>query len=84
MPATTSSPLEKEFRYFLDHRAELLEKYRGKVVVIRDEKVIGSYNDELSAIDATKQKFEVGTFLVQKVEADEESYTQTFHSRVSF
>jgi len=32
----------------------------------------------------TSKKFELGTFLVQKVEPGTESYTQTFHSRVAF
>jgi hypothetical protein len=77
-------PLEKEFKYYLEHQDELVKKYNGKYIVIKDCQVIGVYNSELQAIEETSQKHELGTFLVQKCEPGEESYTQVFHSRVSF
>ena len=76
--------LEKEFKYYLDNQDELVKKYEGKFVVIKDCKVIGEYDDELQAIEETQKEHELGTFLVQKCEPGSESYTQTFHSRVSF
>jgi hypothetical protein len=76
--------LEKEFRYYLDNQADLVAKYRGKFVVIRENQVVGAYADEVEAVMETSKKFELGTFLVQKVEPGTESYTQTFHSRVAF
>ncbi len=76
--------LEKEFQYYLDHQDEFVKKYNGKVVVIKDCNVIGVYDTELEAIEATKKQHELGTFLVQKCEPGEDSYTMTFHSRVTF
>ena len=76
--------LRKEFEYFISHRDELLKKYDGRVVIIKDQKVVGDYSDELSAIAAVKDKLQPGTFIVQKVDPGKDSYTQTFHSRVSF
>lgn len=79
------SPLQKEFDYFLKHHDELVRKYLGRVVVIKDQQVIGDYDTELEAISASqKNGHHVGTFLVQKVEKGEGAYTQTFHSRVAF
>ena len=77
-----SKPLESEFRYFLEHQDELVEKYRGKVVVIVGEEVVGTYDDEAQAFKETQKSREVGTFLIQKCEPGEEAYTQVFHSRV--
>jgi len=77
-------PLEKEFKYYLKHQDELVEKYNGKYIVIKGRQVIGFYDNELQAIEETSKEHELGTFLVQKCEPGEESYTQTFHSRVSF
>ena len=74
--------LGKEFQYYIDHQGELVEKYRGKVIVIKDENVIGVYDSDMEAIEKTSEKYEIGTFLVQKCEAGSNSYTQTFHSRV--
>jgi hypothetical protein len=76
--------LEKEFNYYLEHQAELVGRYNGRVIVIKGGQVIGDYDDELEAVKQTSREHEMGTFLVQKCEAGTESYTQNFHSRVSF
>ena len=76
--------LEKEFKYYLDHQDELVKKYNGKFLVIKDCKVIGIFDTELEAIEKTTEKHKLGTFLVQKCEPGSDSYTQTYHSRVSF
>lgn len=76
--------LEKEFKYYLDHQDELVKKYNGKVIVLKDSKVIGTYDSELEAVKETTKKHKLGTFLVQKCEPGTESYTQTYHSRVAF
>lgn len=76
--------LKEQFRYYIDHQNELVAKYNGKFIVIKDSAVIGAYNDELEAITETSKKHELGTFLVQKCTPGSEGYTQTFHSRVSF
>lgn len=79
-----SSPLKAEFQYFLDHQKELVEQYAGKVVVIKDQHVIGAYQTEGEAISEAQKSHKLGTFLVQRVEPGTSSYTQTFHSRVAF
>lgn len=77
-------PLEKEFEYYINHQDELVEKYRGKFIVIKDNEVLGAFDSDLEAIKETTKKHELGTFMVQKCEPGKESYTQTFHSRVAF
>ncbi|MCD6502373.1 hypothetical protein J7L01_07195 [bacterium] len=76
--------LEKEFEYYLAHQAELVEKFDGKFVVIKGNEVLGAYDSEIEAIKETMKEHELGTFLVQKCEEGEESYTMTFHSRVEY
>jgi hypothetical protein len=75
--------LEKEFKYYLEHQDEFVKKYNGKFIVIKDREVIGVFDSELEAIEKTAEKHELGTFLVQKCEPGSESYTQTYHSRVT-
>jgi hypothetical protein len=79
-----SSPLEKDFQFYLDNQAELVEKYNGKYIVIKDCRVIGAFDSEIKAVEETSKEHELGTFLVQKCEPGSESYTQTYHSRVAF
>ena len=76
------SALEKEFNYYLEHQEELVKKYNGKFLVIKECNVIGAYDSELEAVEKTTKEHDLGTFLVQKCEAGDESYTQTYHSRV--
>jgi hypothetical protein len=75
--------LESEFKYYLENQKELVKKYNGKFIVIKDLEVIGAYDSELEAVQKTSEQYELGTFLVQKCEIGSESYTQTYHSRVS-
>jgi len=76
--------LENEFNYYLRNQKELVEKYKGKYIVIMDAKLLGAYDSELEAIEETSKKHELGTFLVQRCEPGADSYTQTYHSRVTF
>lgn len=79
-----SKALELEFQYYLDHQSELVEKYNGKYIVIKDLQVIGEYDSEIAAINETSKAHKIGTFLVQKCEPGNNSYTETYHSRVVF
>lgn len=76
--------LKREFDYYVANQKELVAKYRGKYIVVKDKMVIGVYPTEMDAVTETAKKHELGTFLVQKCEPGEENYTQTYHSRVLF
>ena len=77
-----SSPLQKDFEFYLSHQNEMVEKYDGKFIVIKNGEVLGAYDDELVAVTTTQKSHELGTFLVQKVSQGDAAYSQTFHSRV--
>ncbi len=79
-----SSPLKTEFGYYLAHQDEMVKDYEGRVVVIKDRRVIGAYEDELTAVTETQKTHQLGTFLVQRVSRGDSAYSQTFHSRVVF
>lgn len=76
--------LKHEFEYFLEHQEELLKSHNGKFLVIKGQKVIGVYDSELEAVEETSKKEKIGTFLVQKCEPGDASFTQSFRSRVHF
>lgn len=83
MKQTNMSGLEREFHYYLEHQDELVKDYNGKFIVIKDCKVLGAFASPLEAVENTRKQHELGTFLVQKCEPGNASYTQTYHSRVS-
>ena len=80
----TEVQLAKELEYFKKNQPELVEKYEGKFLVIKDQDIKGVYDTEMEAYTSAKEKFELGTFLIQKCVPGSESYTQTFHSRTIF
>lgn len=79
-----SVDLKKEFDYYLEHQDELLKKFNGRFIVIKDNNVIGDYSSQLEAFNETKKVHKLGTFLIQFCSPGKSAYTQTFHSRVSF
>lgn len=79
-----ASPLEREFRYYLGNQDELAERHDGEFVVIKDEQVIGVYDDHATAVFETQKVHALGTFLVQQVGRGPDAHTQVFHSRVAF
>jgi len=72
--------LHDELQFFIDNQKDLLKKYRNKVLVIKNQKVIASYDTPLQAYVATQLKHELGTFLIQKCEPGPDAYTVTVSS----
>ena len=84
MSNAVAENLGREFNYYLEHQQELVKHYNGKVLAIKDQKVIGVYASELEAVEQTKQIHAPGTFLVQRCTPTAAAYTQRYHSRVTF
>lgn len=78
-----TNELKKEFIFYRDNQGDLVKKYEGKFVVIRDQQVQGAYNSEIEAYEEAQKKYELGTFLIQLVKSGEEGYSQTFYSRMT-
>jgi hypothetical protein len=76
--------LEKEFRFYLANKENLVKEFEGRFLVIKDEEVKGAYNSEMEAYSEAVRQFDLGTFLIQLCVKGEDAYTQTFHSRASF
>lgn len=77
-----SKILKDEFEYYLEHQADFVAKYAGRYIVLKNHEVLGVYETNIEAYQETEKEHELGTFLIQFVQAGEDSYTQTFHSRV--
>lgn len=76
--------LKEEFKWYIEHQNELVKKYDGKFLVIKDKSIVGVYDREDVALFESEQKYELGTFLIQKCTRGNEAYTQSFNSRVIF
>ena len=62
--------LEREFKYYQDHKEDLIKRYGGKYIVIVGEQVIGKYDTQETAYSESEKKHKVGTFLIQHCAPD--------------
>lgn len=76
--------LEKEFKYYLDNQKDLLKEFLNKYIIIKEQKVVASFNTKQEAYDYATEKFELGSFLIQHCLPGDLGHTQTFHSQVIF
>ena len=74
--------LKKEFDFYVKNHDELIKKYLNKFIVIKEQKIVGSYETLEEAVSEATKKYELGTFIIQKCNKDLEESTQVFHSRV--
>jgi len=59
--------LEKELKYFEDHKEELLKHYENQFVLIKDDQFIGAFTTEAEAYAAGIQKFGNQPFLISVI-----------------
>lgn len=77
--------LKDEFEYYLKNQDELVEKYNGKVLVIKNHEVIDACNTVMEAYTNTIKNHEPGTFLIQRCSPGTDDYTFTCYTpRVQF
>jgi hypothetical protein len=76
--------LQEQFNWYIANQEELVKKYNGKVIVIKDKTVVGTYENEYEALVESEKQYQIGTFLIQKCSPGTEAYTQNFSSRVIF
>jgi hypothetical protein len=70
--------LEKELQYFVDNQTELFKQFPEQYLVIKDQKVIGIYDNGIDAYFETQEEHELGSFLIQFCSLSQEIFTQNF------
>ena len=64
--------LQKDFDFYLSHKKDLMKDYYGKFIVIKEEKILGSYKTEDDAIkDMLSKGYKLGDFIVQIVKEND-------------
>ena len=69
------STIAENFDYFVENQAELVGKYNGKILVIRDRQVVGAYQNHLEAYYAAVSQYPLGSFIIQTCIAGPNAYT---------
>lgn len=69
--------LKDELDFFIRNQDRLVKLYPGKVLVIKQEEVVGAYQTPLEAYLEAKKEHEPGTFMIQPCEPGPGAYTLT-------
>jgi len=72
-----------DYEFFIQNKADLIEKYFGQFIIIKDQVVVGAFNSLTEAMVFGLSNFEKGTFTVEEC-VDSSFEPQVFHSRVIF
>lgn len=64
---------EKELEFYLDNKEDLIRKHKGKVLVIKDARIVGVYDTVSEAYDFGVKNYGLGNFAIQQVSEDSES-----------
>ena len=75
--------LEAEYKYFKEHKAELLGKYHGRFIVIKGEIVLGDFASQDEALKYALISNSPGAFMIQECTENADQIMR-FHSRITF
>jgi hypothetical protein len=64
--------LETELEFFRQHKDEWLRYYKGKVALVKDQVLVGTFTTEKEAFSAGVQQFGNVSFLVKAIVEKEE------------
>ncbi len=70
---------EKELKFYLENKEELIKKYEGKVLVIKNAEIVGVYDAVSDAYNFGVENYGLGNFSLQEVKKDPTN-TVLYHS----
>jgi hypothetical protein len=73
---------DTELSFFKEHQEYLVQKYNGRVLVLRGTKVVGVHDDALAAYLSATKEYAPGSFMIQPCAPGPSAYTVTIASSV--
>lgn len=64
-----------DFLWFVDHYQELFSRYGHKFIAIKNETVLGVYDNMIEGVTTTALTEPLGSFIVQECNGDSSAYT---------
>jgi fibrillarin-like rRNA methylase len=73
---------DRDFEYFLQNMERFFVEYGHKFIVIKNQSILGVYEDFDEALENTLKTEEVGSFLIQECFDDKEKMVHHFQGNV--
>jgi hypothetical protein len=71
---------QQELVFFKKNLNNLVNQYKGKILVIKGNRVVGAYDNTIEAFNEATKKYKPGSFMIQPCEPGPEAYTVTINS----
>jgi len=71
-----------DFDYFLENMEVLYREHGHKFVVVKNQSVLGVYDNFMNAYETTLKKEEIGTFLIQECFDNKEKLVHHFQRNI--
>jgi hypothetical protein len=68
---------ETELKYFIANQEDLVKRFKGTVLVIRAEEVVGAFPTAMDAYLEAAKQFPAGSYMLQPCEPGPSAYTVT-------
>lgn len=78
---TAKYPNFREYLWYKAHEAELLERYPGRYLVIKNEQVLGDFESRKAARLVALKSHEAGTFIIHHCVEDKASLAPRLYGR---
>ncbi|MDR1613522.1 MAG: hypothetical protein LBT97_12190 [Planctomycetota bacterium] len=65
--------MDRDFEWFIAHQDELVKRYNGKTLAIREGKVLGAFDNAVAAVNGVD--LDMGEYLVQLCIPGADAYT---------
>lgn len=69
-----------ELNFFKENQDDLVNSFKGKILVIKGREIIGVYKDTIEAYKEAIKENELGSFMLQPCEPGPEAYTVTINT----
>lgn len=69
--------LQNELNYFIANQDRLVAEYQNKILVIKDQQIVGCYDTPLEAYLEAQKEHAPGTFMIQPCIPGPSAYTVT-------
>lgn len=76
--------LDQEFAYYVEHHDDFVQKYDGKVIVLKGTEVLSVFDNISDAYWWAVEQELLGQVMIQPVAPGEDNYTLTVHSQLLF
>ncbi|MCM1226186.1 MAG: hypothetical protein NC320_02015 [Clostridium sp.] len=84
MKANTCNKRDIDFMWFINNYDRIFKEYGHKLIVVKNESIIGVFNNPKEALNALSTQYEPGSYILQECDGTETAYTATIRGMMIY